>query len=1390
MFRYAGVLICSLISLVQLSGQVKMDFIIQDATCNNNGSVMILATGGTAPYNYEIVGNTCALSNRSIQASPVFNNLSACTYTFWVMDANGQFTTLNATVGGSYIGPSASVLVDGCGFTVEGKNGRPPLKYSFSNDGGRNYGPPSAQNTFTGLSNGTYFVKIEDTCQSTFITSATISLDTLEYFFNRVYSSRLTDSITPFMVTGGQGPFKFFIVNGLDTLRSENNVFALKDITKTCSTTVVIQSACGNYINPFTYADAELLCLNPSQGTAEIKVNTGVPPFKSYYYPTSGSTLSFEGLVLTGLPVNDSYYSFSVQDQCGHYSYGSYESLYRNTDDLSFKTSNSCADYESVRLDIVQNNFWVKNKYTLECMSCIPVQRFTDIEKSVTINNLNTGKKTFVISDSCGTRWTCNSEYYIPVQERCDSIRVLLVNAFSCDNQLSGMSFSGDTIPAEMYYLLSENGTLLDSNSQGIFTGLINGLYRIQVKSPGCELIETTYTRNLVVVAPNFRIGLTKRNEQCNTTYFLNVDYTYFPYSLTDQAGNQIAYSLSSNTDFGVSFNTITPGKYYLKSLLNCWEREIDFPEIYPKLKQENITVCPAGGSITVSGGRSFVQWQEFYKSLGLTLNYTSQEADWYSLDSRQSRFNYDTATHTFFNIEPGKTFTVFLHSFASVNYIDRPNTCPVDSLTITMPSYIPPSLVADLVTECDGDRSALFQLKIKNGSGPFQIQEIDCGNPVNTGNSYTVLDSLFEIYNPAYVPGAHCFKVTDVCQNSTQAEAGSREQLLQIQSQKNCDSTSSFSYSKIAGASYAWSVNGNPHPVDSFKISIPDPKPDDQIDMQMIYKGCTVVKSLRIDSLTLKKMDVRIESVKPFDLCAGDSILLRAMITGGIEPLIYSWSNGDSSPQHWVKNAGVQTLKVRNGIGCQDSTQVNIRIGTSLQWSTIQNNVLCYGDSSGSIKIVPRGGIEPYRMSWSNGATLDSIVKLRAGNYQLTLTDFAGCALSSNFNVTQNDPLVNQSTNVQTPTCGVSLDGSITLTTTGGVAPYQYRWESGQTTNQINGLNPGVYQVTVTDRFLCRYFADISVPAGPQIIGRRTDTLCAGAHLRVGNSIYTVSGNYRDTLKTHQGCDSIVLTALTLNPPLQFSLSGVSPSCFGQTNGTVSISGLNSKPPYSFTLSGKSYSGLVADQLSPGNYIAKITDGHGCFTEKGVSLSNPKRMELEAGRDSLIRVGDSVFFQVTTNLNPDEIKNIRWNSDQGLICDHCTFALLKPKKDQNIMVTLENLSGCKVTDQFTLKVDINFKVFAPNILYINDIAGNSQNSSFTLFSDQQIVEIEFLRIYSRYGAIVFETRNIQPGDLSAGWDGRINNQPAEAGVYVFLARIRFADESVQTKSGDITVIR
>ncbi|MEL6970330.1 MAG: gliding motility-associated C-terminal domain-containing protein, partial [Bacteroidota bacterium] len=89
---------------------------------------------------------------------------------------------------------------------------------------------------------------------------------------------------------------------------------------------------------------------------------------------------------------------------------------------------------------------------------------------------------------------------------------------------------------------------------------------------------------------------------------------------------------------------------------------------------------------------------------------------------------------------------------------------------------------------------------------------------------------------------------------------------------------------------------------------------------------------------------------------------------------------------------------------------------------------------------------------------------------------------------------------------------------------------------------------------------------------------------------------------------------------------------------------------------------------------------------------------------------------------------------------------------------------------------------FSPNRDGVND--------GFTVFGGPGLQEIESLRIFSRWGELVFERNNIFPNDESLGWDGLFNGELVNPGVFVYIAELRFVDQEVIQAEGDVTVLR
>jgi hypothetical protein len=82
------------------------------------------------------------------------------------------------------------------------------------------------------------------------------------------------------------------------------------------------------------------------------------------------------------------------------------------------------------------------------------------------------------------------------------------------------------------------------------------------------------------------------------------------------------------------------------------------------------------------------------------------------------------------------------------------------------------------------------------------------------------------------------------------------------------------------------------------------------------------------------------------------------------------------------------------------------------------------------------------------------------------------------------------------------ALDGTATVTTQGGAAPFTYAWSNLSTTQSISGLIPGCYSVTVTDNNQCQKVATYCVTPG----GCNLQVSVSGTNSST-NSIFTGNG-------------------------------------------------------------------------------------------------------------------------------------------------------------------------------------------------------------------------------------------------------------------------------------------
>lgn len=142
-----------------------------------------------------------------------------------------------------------------------------------------------------------------------------------------------------------------------------------------------------------------------------------------------------------------------------------------------------------------------------------------------------------------------------------------------------------------------------------------------------------------------------------------------------------------------------------------------------------------------------------------------------------------------------------------------------------------------------------------------------------------------------------------------------------------------------------------------------------------------------------------------------------------------------------------------------------------------------CFGQTTGELAIETIGFSGASTISWSNGASQDTLTNLAAGTYTATISDTTGC--SSYVSVTVEAIQLHIVPHVTHETCASSNDGVFeVISVTNATPPLSYQWSTGDTTMIITGLDNGSYTLTVTDSIGCTITETYNIGTGDPDFG------------------------------------------------------------------------------------------------------------------------------------------------------------------------------------------------------------------------------------------------------------------------------------------------------------------
>ncbi|MBC6992536.1 SprB repeat-containing protein, partial [Lewinella lacunae] len=120
--------------------------------------------------------------------------------------------------------------------------------------------------------------------------------------------------------------------------------------------------------------------------------------------------------------------------------------------------------------------------------------------------------------------------------------------------------------------------------------------------------------------------------------------------------------------------------------------------------------------------------------------------------------------------------------------------------------------------------------------------------------------------------------------------------------------------------------------------------------------------------------------------LCNGDTDgTLTVVATGGTLDYTYLWSNGQTTATATGLAAGTYTVTVTDANGCTETATGTVNEPTDLEAAIADTDVLCNGDTDGTLTVVATGGTPDYTYLWSNGQTTATATGLAAGIYTVT---------------------------------------------------------------------------------------------------------------------------------------------------------------------------------------------------------------------------------------------------------------------------------------------------------------------------------------------------------------------------------------------------------------------
>jgi gliding motility-associated-like protein len=474
--------------------------------------------------------------------------------------------------------------------------------------------------------------------------------------------------------------------------------------------------------------------------------------------------------------------------------------------------------------------------------------------------------------------------------------------------------------------------------------------------------------------------------------------------------------------------------------------------------------------------------------------------------------------------------------------------------------------------------------------------------------------------------------------------------------------------------------------------------------------------------------------------ICQGNQLELQA--TGAS---VYQWTNTDSLSKIVIRPTKDTVLQLKgiDANGCQATTSKAILVYATPSVAIFprKDARICQGDSLSFASLASAGsGIIQQYQWFHNGNKIgndSALITKLSGTYALEVTNSFGCVNKSGESTVS---LIPQPTGIiETPTVNtICENGYNSIAATPGLTGYQWLFNG----KPIPGANNYILKATQEGKYTVLLKNEICVQPASNTIDLTLLKKPVVKFAATGFCIDQVASfiNQTDTSKTG---------------PIQWQWQFGD----GTTDNSYQAKNIYRKP-------GKYNAILTA---IPSACIDLTTSSSGF-----VQIDAPEKATRYA---SLNAVANSSLPLTARSFG----KTYAWSPTIGISNSNNRTVYYNGNKETDYLVKITTASGCLTVDSILVRVFKTGDIFVAKAFTPNADGVNEKIYPLTV----GIKQFLYLRIYNRWGQLMFETTSI-----SNGWDGTSNGKKQPMDTYTWIVQGVTEDDRVIQKTGNTLLIR